>query len=72
MQNGVTFTGGISPKWAFEINIEGVFTYDREKCKTVPEVKYILPQVRFRTFHATRQNKRMSARFWAQIMDFAL
>ena len=54
MQNGDTFTGGITPESAVEINLECAFTYDRDKCKTVPEVKYILPQVRFRTFRAAR------------------
>ena len=54
MQNGVTFSGGMRPKSPSGINLRGLFTYDREKCKTYHEVKNILPQVPFRTFHETR------------------
>ena len=39
MQNGVTFSGGMSPKSPFEIKVRGIFTSDREKCETYHEVK---------------------------------
>ena len=72
MQNGVAFTGGMSPKSTFEIDLALQKLGCRGKCGTVFEKKEFSTQTPFRTSRATRSNKQMASYFWAQIMDFAL
>ena len=53
MQNGVTFTGGMSPKSTFEIDLALQKLGCRGKCETVFEKKNFSTQTPFRTFHET-------------------
>ena len=72
MQNGVTFPVEMTPKSTSGEHLAGLFTYDREKCKTVLEATDFLPHVRFRTFHLTALKQAKSQSAWAISGSFPL